>query len=326
MKNIKIMIKIFLCFLFFVSFFNFTFAEKVSEINPSKYVNDYADIIGDNEQSVLEKDLYDFYASTTHQIVIVTVNKMESETAGESVIGGGETRSDYIEHYSIKLAEKIKAGSAKNDNGILVLVSKNDRQMRVEVGYGLEEVVTDGKSSYIINQIMAPNFKNGDYTKGIVDGASEILKIVSDKSYSPEKSENTFFKNVPVDVIFFSIILLLTFGSVFLQWVVSVLGRTKSWWLGGVLGLIISVIIFFFIIKIIWVFIMVMIGFLFDYFVSKNYKEHKEGIQEGPADWWSGGSWGPGSSGGWGGGYNSSDGGFSGGGGSFGGGGSSGSW
>ena len=174
MKDSKISFKVILSFLFLLgvlfssNFPSVSFAENLSDLKVDKYVNDYANIIDDNAERNLESALYNYFASSTNQIVIVTVNNIDG---------------DYIEHYSIKLADKIKAGSEKNDNGVILLVAKDDKQMRIEVGYGLEPTLTDGKSSYIINSILKPNFKNNNYTAGIQQAAQEIINITSDANY-----------------------------------------------------------------------------------------------------------------------------------------------
>ena len=288
-------------------------AEKIEDLKVNKYINDFANIIEDNTELELENNLREFFASTTHQIVVVTVNNIDG---------------DYIENYSIKLAEKIKAGSEKNDNGVVLLIAKDDKQMRLEVGYGLEGVLTDSRSSYITNNIIKPEFKNGNYTAGIKNGVAEIIKVTSQENYGKdidEKSKNSpnillkILSKFPPEV--FLIIFFLGFGAI--QWFISVLGRTKSWWLGGIIGFIISAILFYLVIQSLFMFLITLFGFLFDYFISKNYKEHSQRLKDGPPDWWAGGSaFGGGS--GWSG--SSSGGGFSGGGGGFGGGGSSSSW
>ena len=172
MKSTKLFVKIVLGFLFCIGILNISFAEKISDLKVDKYVNDYANIIDDNKEAELNAILYKYFASSTNQVVVVTVNNMDG---------------DYIESYSIKLAEKIKAGGEKNDNGVILLVAKDDRKMRIEVGYGLEPVLTDGRSSYIINNILKPEFKNNNYTSGIENGILEIIKILdnsSDVNYS----------------------------------------------------------------------------------------------------------------------------------------------
>ncbi len=291
---------------------NFASAEMIENLEAKNYINDYANIIDDDIEKLLNYQLYEYEASTTHQISVFTVNDLSR---------------DYIEHFSIKLAEKIKLGTKKNDNGVLLLISKNDRQIRIEVGYGLEGVLTDRVSAKIISQDLVPNFKSGNYTLGVKLATEDLMRVASDEVYAKE-----FMKKSPVDMIinFFAtyFIFIFFFGIILFQWLSSVLGRTKSWWLGGLLGAIVGAVILFLFGAVILYFAvaltLTLLGLIFDYFVSKNYKQSLS--SHVTPDWWSGGSWGPGSSGsGWSDSdRNSSFGGGSGG--SFGGGGSSGSW
>ncbi len=289
---------------------NFASAETIENLEAKNYINDYANIIDDNIEKLLNYQLYEYEASTTHQISVFTVNDLSG---------------DYIEHFSIKLAEKIKLGTKKNDNGVLLLISKNDRQMRIEVGYGLEGVLTDRVSAKIISQDLVPNFKTGNYTLGIKLATGDLMRVASDEVYAKD-----FMKKNRMDMImnFFAtyFIFIFFFGIILFQWLSSVLGRSKSWWLGGLLGAIVGgSIVFFFGVVVIYValaFILTLLGLIFDYFVSKNYKQSL--ASHTSPDWWSGGSWGPGAAGSSWQNSNSSFGGGSGG--SFGGGGSSGSW
>ncbi|MDQ5957434.1 MAG: uncharacterized protein QG614_409 [Patescibacteria group bacterium] len=302
------------CFILLTSFsfLSVALAEKVNDLKIDRYVNDFANVIDDTEESQLNKELSDFNAMTSNQIVVVTVNNLDG---------------DYIESYGIKLAERIKAGSSKNDNGVILLFSKDDKKVRIEIGYGLEGSLTDSKSHNIINDIMVPEFKGENYTKGLVDGTHSIMEVVKQDNFST--SSNGFLdsiKNTPLINLMFIFFALFVLAGVAISWLASVLGRTKSWWLGGLIGFIISLLVYLFLLPITYVFLFSIIGFVFDYFVSKSYKEHKK-TRTNP-EWWAGGSWGPG--GGFGGGYSGSSGGFGGGfgggGGGFGGGGSSGSW
>jgi uncharacterized protein len=304
-------------FINFIAGYSNANAITVDEINIDKYVNDYANVIDDTTESNLNNQLYNFAASTTNQILIVTVPDMSG---------------DYIEHYAVKLFEKAKPGNAKSDNGVLVIAAIKERSVRIEVGYGLEPIVTDGVSNYIIKNIITPSFKNSDYAKGLSDATNQIEQVVSANVNDPiiNAEANTNANNSVLKSFLISnsanIIIIIFFAAVtIIPWMAAILGRTKSWWAGGVIGLVLAIIIFYLILKTLLAFILVIIGLAFDYIVSKNYKEHASGDRSGPPDWWAGGS---GFGGGWGSGISSGGfgGGFSGGGGSSGGGGASGSW
>lgn len=86
-----------------------------------------------------------------------------------------------IEEYSIKVAEKWKIGKEKEDNGIILVIAAQDRKARLEVGYGLEGVITDAMSNRIIKDYMIPQFKNGMWTIGIMEAIGRVNNLVTDK-------------------------------------------------------------------------------------------------------------------------------------------------
>jgi uncharacterized protein len=88
------------------------------------------------------------------------------------------TKPEEIEQYSIRVVERWKLGRAKADDGALLLVARNDRRLRIEVGHGLEGVLTDAKSRRIIEEIVAPRFRNGDYAGGISAGLNQMIRAI----------------------------------------------------------------------------------------------------------------------------------------------------
>jgi len=87
------------------------------------------------------------------------------------------TAPETIEQYSIRVAEAWKIGRKKIDDGALLVVAKNDRKLRIEVGYGLEGALTDVTSKRIIDEIIVPKFRNGDFTGGISAGVDRIVAL-----------------------------------------------------------------------------------------------------------------------------------------------------
>jgi uncharacterized protein len=219
---------------------------------------------------------------------------------------------EYLEGYSIKVARAWGIGDASN-NGVLLLIVKDDRKMRIEVGSGLEGDLTDTRAKRIITNVMAPRFKAGEYYLGISEALNSIQLAVSKQADAKlTSSGNGSFWDAIGPIVFF-----LIFGF---MWLASILGRSKSWWAGGVIGAVVGIAAMlttqWHVLSIVAAVVLVPLGFLFDYLVSRNYHEHKlDGTL--PAWWAGGGSIGGG--GGW-----SGGGGFGGGG--FSGGGSSGSW
>ncbi len=207
-KNNKKNRKIFLFFSFFIfSFFVFKncFAIEIPKLN--NYVNDFTNTLNQSQKNELEQQLSDFDKKTSNQIVFLMINSLNNE--------------DVIENYSLKVAELNKIGSNGKDNGVLFTVIKNDKKLRIEVGYGLEGFLTDAKSSYIIRNIITPQFKNNDYYSGIKNGLNEIIKVASDANYLNDKiqSNNNNNSTNPIFgilITIFFVILFIKYPNLFL--------------------------------------------------------------------------------------------------------------
>ena len=128
-------------------------------------VTDLTDTLTPAEQQALDAKLADWEARTTNQLAVLMVPTTQPEP---------------IEAYSIRVAEAWKIGRKGNDNGALFLVAKNDRKMRIEVGYGLEGTLTDVTSRRIIAESVAPLFREGKFAAGIDAGVDRIISVVAD--------------------------------------------------------------------------------------------------------------------------------------------------
>jgi len=152
------MLKRFFCLLLALMFF--ASAAAASDIPEYKgYVNDLAGLLGSEEVISLENKLKSYDEQTSNHISILIIKSLQG--------------SD-IESYSIRVVEKWKIGKEKKDNGVLILVAKNDRKIRIEVGRGLEGSLTDLISGRIIDGIMEPSFKKGNFYKGIDDAVNAV--------------------------------------------------------------------------------------------------------------------------------------------------------
>lgn len=127
------------------------------------YVNDYANLLNPATRSRLEKTLADFDRTDSTQIAVLTVNSLEGEP---------------IDTYSIHVVDAWKIGQKGKDNGVLLLIAKKERKIRIEVGYGLEGRLTDLLSGRIIDLIITPAFRQGKFNQGIVDGVTAIIGAV----------------------------------------------------------------------------------------------------------------------------------------------------
>lgn len=139
-------------------------------------VNDYAPMLSPQAVSRIEASLAAFEKAEATQIVVLTIPTL----AGEN-----------LEEYSITVAEAWKIGHKGLDNGVMVLIAKQERKIRIEVGRGLEGKLTDLVSGRIIRNEMTPRFRQGDLEGGIIAGTSAIMAAVKgeykDKAHSVKK-------------------------------------------------------------------------------------------------------------------------------------------
>ncbi len=201
-----------------VLFLNTVFAqiEIPKIIDP---VTDITNTIDRDDYVQLRKQIVRFEDSTSNQIVVLII-----PTLGEND----------IREFGIKTLEQNKIGQKGNDNGILLLIAKNDRKVSIEVGYGLEGVLTDAICEQIIRNEMLPEFKDGNYTKGI-SAAIQTMMLATKGEYTAEKKNenNSGWFGV---VIVFAVILVAVFGAARgRQYGVTSSGyrRHNDWWGGG---------------------------------------------------------------------------------------------
>ena len=132
------------------------------------YVNDSANILSRETKEYILKMNVDLHSKTGAQIVVVTVKNLEGRS---------------IEDYALELFRSYGIGSHDKNNGVLFLVSIGERETRIEVGYGLEGRITDGKAGRILDNYVIPYFKSDDWDNGVKNGFNAILEEVS-KEYS----------------------------------------------------------------------------------------------------------------------------------------------
>jgi uncharacterized protein len=233
------------------------------------------------------------------------------------------TDGEAIEQFSLRVAEAWKIGRKRVDDGALLVIAKDDRHLRIEVGYGIEGALTDATTKRIIDEDITPKFKAGDFAGGISAGVERMIKVI-DGEKLPAPAPPQWHGPNPLDYIDpFNpfVLVLLFFGGAFLR---SILGRLiGSIANGGIIGLLAWLAVGSLAASILAGVVIFAISMLAESFASAGPPVRGRGG-------YSGGGWSGGSSGGsWSGGSSGSSGdsgGFSGGGGSFGGGGASGSW
>jgi uncharacterized protein len=262
------------------------------------YINDYANMMSPSIRSKLTNELRDFERTDSTQIVILTISSL----AGQP-----------IEDFSIKVAEAWKIGQKGKDSGIILIVASQERKMRLEVGRGLEGKLTDLTAGRIIDLVIKPRFKRGDFNGGFVAGVAAVIdatkgEFKADDAIPPQKKKS--FSPLFTILLFGGIGLLImgSFSRV-LGGIAGAIGLPAAAYL--IAGASIFTLVLFGILGLV---MGIFLPFLFS------------GMGHGRGGMFFPGGWYLGSGGGGSGGDLDSGGGFSGGGGDFGGGGASGDW
>lgn len=254
--------------IFAVTLFPLVVLAYVSPGAPRGFMNDFAGVLKTDEIVQLEAKLRDFEAATGNEISVVTIKSLDGDT---------------VENYANELFSEWGIGKEGKDNGILFLAAIDDRQMRLEVGYGLEGVLTDAQSYWLEENLAVPAFRDGDYYLGISGVVEKIIAAIGGTEEIPGTTARGSANGFQFGDLFFLIFLVPV-------WLASILGRSKSWWLGGVLGgvagVILGIFFGFLYLGLISIFGLGILGLIFDYFVSRAYQRGK---QTGHFPWWIGG-------------------------------------
>jgi uncharacterized protein len=252
----------------------------------SARVIDQTATLSADQRARLETRLADFERRKGAQVALLMVSSVKPET---------------VSQYALRVVEKWQLGRRGIDDGVLLLVAKDDRKLRLEVGYGLEGALNDATAKRIISETISPHFKQGDFYAGVDAGVTAVLKVLDGEALPPPRSQT------PAADSGFSVDNLLLFGFILIFVIGGVLRSLFGRFLGaGLVGLAAG-----FLATLILPSLLLAIGLGVVAFVVSLFA----GLGGGGGWISSGSSWGGGSGGG-----------FSGGGGSFGGGGASGDW
>lgn len=191
---------------------SFVFAQIQTTPRASGFLHDSAQMLTSEQGQVIETNLSNFEKTTGNEIAVLTI-----PTLGD----------DNLERYAEQVFTDWGIGKKDKNNGVLLLIARDDRKMRIEVGYGLEGVLTDSQSGMIITNIMRPSFATGDYYKGIIDGVTAIETAVGGGEVSIPASRESEEIPLMIKILFF---ILFFFGSI--------MAHTRSIWLGGIVGII----------------------------------------------------------------------------------------
>jgi uncharacterized protein len=270
-------------------------------------VVDQTGTLSASDASALTQQLKDLETRKGSQVAVLIVPTTQPET---------------IEQFSIRVAEAWKIGRKKIDDGALLVVAKDDHKLRIEVGYGLEGALTDVTSRRIIDEVIVPRFKTGDFAGGISAGVDRIIRVIDGEPLPVPKPEvsHSVDPNMFFDLVFSP------FGFFGYAAIAAVMRGLMGRLVGsGVTAGVVGAIVWFLLGSIVVSGFFGVIAFFLTMFgdsilTASQMASRNAGRGRGGWSGSSGGSWSGGSSSG------SSDSGFSGGGGSFGGGGASGSW
>jgi uncharacterized protein len=128
---------------------------------PAAHFNDYAGVTSPGVAQELDRQLADFERSTSNQVVVAIFPTMESDSS--------------VEDYTVRVAQAWHAGLKGRDNGAVLFVFTQSHQIRLQVGYGLEPVLTDALAKRIISDEITPRFRSGDYNGGLTAGVAAII-------------------------------------------------------------------------------------------------------------------------------------------------------
>lgn len=274
-----------LCLLPFVQLTVSAAAGEVAVPALTARITDLTGTLTPEQQSTLEARLQALEAQKGSQIAVLLVPTTQPET---------------IEQYSIRVVDQWKLGRKKVDDGVLLLIAKADRKLRIEVGYGLEGALPDVIAKRIIAEDISPHFKQGDFYGGIVAGITRIDAVIEGEALPAQPQQgngSTSIENYFFFLIFFALIT----GSILRRILGTFPGALVNGGLVGVATLVLGG-------GVIFAIIFGIVAFFF-------------ALIKGGGSGFGGGGFGGG-----GGGFSSGGGGFSGGGGGFGGGGASGDW
>lgn len=158
--------KIFSIFFWLILIPNFYLAAQT--LKPIGWVNDFAQIIDPSVEQEITATIKELEQKTSAEIAVVTILSLENEAS--------------IEDFAVKLFQEWGIGKKDKDNGVLFLTVVQDKKTRIEVGYGLEPIITDGTAGYILDEFVIPYFLKEDYSQGIKMGTLAIASLIAKES------------------------------------------------------------------------------------------------------------------------------------------------
>ncbi|BBP04979.1 lipoprotein [Sulfuriferula plumbiphila] len=163
------------------------------------HVTDLTDTLTSAQVASLEQQLSDFEKRKGSQLAVLIVPTVAPEA---------------IEQYAIRVAETWKLGRKGVDDGVLLLVAKNDHALRIEVGYGLEGVIPDAIAKRVIAETIVPHFKQNDFAGGIQAGVDQIIRLIDGEALPPVKTQTQNSSSDPLGLLFIVVVAAAFIGQV----------------------------------------------------------------------------------------------------------------
>ena len=167
--------------LLFVFLSNWVIAQKATPELWGQRIHDDAHVLKQETIDALEQRLKVYEDSTSNQLAILTITSLDGEV---------------LEEYSLKVAEAWKLGQKAKDNGVLLLIAVDDHKMRIEIGHGLEGVLTDAHSNRIIRNELTPNFRNDNYDAGVTAAVDAMIKSIGGEYSAEDDGESMSTTNI----------------------------------------------------------------------------------------------------------------------------------
>lgn len=192
---------------------------------PVGHVNDFANIIPAGDEQRMEQIIVAVREQTPAEIAVVTVESMSPYAT--------------IEDYGIALADAWKVGSSSDDAGVILILALAEREVRIEVGYGLEGAIPDGKVGSILDNYVVPDLREGNYGAGLLNGVAAVALEIADEygvtltsvdiAAQPTRGDDGF----DLGNLFYLIFVLIFFGGRWFFWPLLFAGRRRGIFGGG---------------------------------------------------------------------------------------------
>ncbi len=233
--------------------------------DPVGYVNDFANLMSDGAISRLEDRLTVLEQDTTAQLAVVTLTGLEDRS---------------IEEYAAGLFQQWGIGQKSQDNGVLLLIARdvnaNRYRYRIEVGYGLETVITDGRAGRILDNEVLPKTRMGDYDGGIEAGVMALEKYIREGGVPSMVEENPVQRAISSFRLPLWVLIVIGVISIYM---LGFMARSKSIFAGGIWGIISGLVLGFGFGGWLWIILLPvclgLFGTLLDAVVSANYKSRR---------------------------------------------------